>query len=106
MKVKQILSGVEIVIADIEVQLEASAGKWFDGQFLKSTSQQRFSTRRKNLEEISNKTKLGKSTILAWEAQEKFPKAVRLSKTRRVWLEQDVHHWMLNQHAERITEGL
>jgi predicted DNA-binding transcriptional regulator AlpA len=59
-----------------------------------------------SLPEVSEITQLGKSTILAWEAQEKFPKAVRLSKTRRVWLEQDVHQWMLNQHAERITEEL
>ena len=57
----------------------------------------------KSLPEVSQITQLGKSTILAWEAQGKFPKAIRLSKTRRVWLEQDIHHWMLSQHAERLA---
>jgi len=52
------------------------------------------------LEEISNKTKLGKSTILAWESQGRFPAAVRLSPAFRVWLESDVHNWMLTKHAE------
>lgn len=57
----------------------------------------------KSLPEVSQITQLGKSTILAWEAQGRFPIAIRLSKTRRVWLEQDIHEWMLNQHAERIA---
>ena len=52
------------------------------------------------LEEISNKTQLGKSTILAWESQGKFPAAVRLSPAFRVWLEADVYKWMLAKHAE------
>ena len=52
------------------------------------------------LEEISNKTKLGKSTILAWESQGRFPAAVRLSPAFRVWLEADVYKWMLAKHAE------
>ena len=54
----------------------------------------------KRLEEVSNQTSLGKSTILAWEAQGRFPKAVRLSPTFRVWLESDVHKWILAKHAE------
>jgi predicted DNA-binding transcriptional regulator AlpA len=57
----------------------------------------------KSLPEVSEITQLGKSTILAWESQGKFPKAIRLSKTRRVWLEQDIHQWMLSQHAERLV---
>lgn len=54
----------------------------------------------KRLEEVSNQTSLGKSTILAWESQGRFPKAVRLSPTFRVWLESDVDAWMLERHAE------
>lgn len=57
----------------------------------------------KSLPEVSEITQLGKSTILAWESQGKFPKAIRLSKTRRVWLEQDIHHWMLNQRTESLA---
>jgi prophage regulatory protein len=49
------------------------------------------------LEEISNKTKLGKSTILAWESQGKFPAAVRLSPAFRVWLESDINQWMMSK---------
>lgn len=52
------------------------------------------------LEEISNKTKLGKSTILAWESQGRFPSAVRLSPAFRVWLESDVHNWMMSKREE------
>lgn len=55
----------------------------------------------KSLPEVSEITQLGKSTILAWEADGRFPKAIRLSPTRRVWLEQDVYEWMLNLHASR-----
>ena len=57
----------------------------------------------KSLPEVSEITQLGKSTILAWESQGKFPKAIRLSKTRRVWLEQDIHNWMLNQRTESLA---
>jgi len=46
------------------------------------------------LPEVANQTGMGKSTILAWESQGRFPKAVRLSKTIRVWLEDDVNNWM------------
>ena len=54
----------------------------------------------KRIDDVSDITGLGKSTILAWESQGKFPKAVRLSPTFRVWLEADVHAWMLAKHAE------
>ena len=47
------------------------------------------------LQDVSDITTLGKSTILAWEAQGKFPKAVRLSKTLRVWLHKDVEKWII-----------
>lgn len=53
------------------------------------------------LEEVSDLTKLGKSTILSWETQGKFPRAVRPSANFRVWLESDVHSWILGKHAER-----
>jgi predicted DNA-binding transcriptional regulator AlpA len=50
-----------------------------------------------NLIEVSRQTSLGKSTVLAWEAQGKFPKAVRLSPTKRVWLQSDISNWMLEK---------
>lgn len=49
------------------------------------------------LDEVSRTTQLGKSTILAWESQGRFPAAVRLSPAFRVWLESDVHQWMMNK---------
>ena len=52
------------------------------------------------LDEVSSITKLGKSTILAWESQGRFPKAVRLSTAFRVWLESDVHQWMMNKREQ------
>ncbi len=52
------------------------------------------------LEAAAHKTSMGKSTLLAWEATGKFPRAVRLSSTLRVWLEDDVNQWILDQHAK------
>jgi predicted DNA-binding transcriptional regulator AlpA len=54
------------------------------------------------LPEVAAIIGLGKSTIIAWEAQDKFPKAVRLSPTFRVWLESDVNEWILNKHREAV----
>jgi prophage regulatory protein len=54
------------------------------------------------LEEVSKITQLGKSTILAWESQGRFPKAVRLSPTFRVWLESDLYQWMMDKHQESM----
>lgn len=56
------------------------------------------------LDEVSKIIQLGKSTILAWESQGRFPKAVRLSPTFRVWLEADVHNWMMSKHKESIQQ--
>lgn len=50
------------------------------------------------LEDVSSITQLGKSTVLAWESQGRFPRAVRLSPSFRVWLESDVHEWMRSMH--------
>ena len=52
------------------------------------------------LDDVSRITQLGKSTILAWESQGRFPAAVRLSPAFRVWLESDVHQWMMSKHTE------
>ena len=49
------------------------------------------------LDHVANQTGLGKSTILAWEATGRFPKAVRLSATLRVWLESDVNEWVVSK---------
>jgi predicted DNA-binding transcriptional regulator AlpA len=50
-----------------------------------------------SLPNISEQTQMGKSTILAWEALGKFPKAVRLSRNKRVWLQSDIDSWMIEQ---------
>jgi len=51
-----------------------------------------------SLSEVSSKTTLGKSTILVWEAQGKFPRATRLCRTKRVWLASDVNDWIRQQY--------
>ena len=51
------------------------------------------------LDEVAERVSLGKSTILAWEALTKFPKAVRLSPTLRLWLESDINQWIYEQHT-------
>jgi prophage regulatory protein len=55
--------------------------------------------------EVAEKVGLGKSTILAWESQGKFPRAIRLSPTLRVWLEEDIHKWILAKHAATSSQS-
>jgi len=57
------------------------------------------------LPEVSHLTGLGKSTILAWESQERFPKAVRLSATVRVWMAGDVEDWIRESYARNRKEA-
>ncbi len=56
------------------------------------------------LDAVAHQTGMGKSTVLAWEATGRFPRAVRLSATLRVWLEADVDKWILEQHARAHAE--
>ena len=57
------------------------------------------------LPEVSHLTGLGKSTILAWESQERFPRAVRLSATLRVWMAGDIEDWIKSRYAlSRISD--
>jgi len=46
---------------------------------------------------------MGKSTVLSWEANNKFPRAVRLSINLRVWLKSDVDEWMMEQRAKSLA---
>jgi len=60
------------------------------------------------LNTVADRVGLGRSTLLAWEATGRFPRAVRLSPTVRVWLEEDVDNWILERRAEshRIIAGV
>ena len=55
------------------------------------------------IDSVASQVGLGKSTVLAWESTGKFPRAVRLSHTVRVWLQQDVDNWILEQHGKSLT---
>ena len=55
------------------------------------------------IDAIASQTGLGKSTVLAWESTGKFPRAVRLSSTIRVWLQEDVDDWIREKHAKAIA---
>lgn len=46
------------------------------------------------LREVADRVAMGASTILAWEKKGMFPKAVRLSPGKRVWLASDVERWV------------
>ena len=71
-----------------------------------NTSQQNQINKFLDINKVSNICSLGKSTVLLWESQGRFPKAVRLSKTKRVWLESDIDEWILKMHfANRNLEG-
>lgn len=58
------------------------------------------------IEEVQERTGLAKSTLYAWEASNKFPRGIRLSKTMKVWLESDVSNWILEHHraANRLGD--
>ena len=56
----------------------------------------------RKLEAVSEQTGMGKSTILAWESTGRFPRAVRLSATIRVWLQDDVDKWIREKHKRQL----
>jgi predicted DNA-binding transcriptional regulator AlpA len=69
---------------------------------MNSTDQHRFI----NIREVCERVCLGKTTVLHWEATSQFPRAVRLSPSKRVWLEQDVNDWIRERHeASAIREA-
>ena len=49
------------------------------------------------IEEASELTTLGKSTINLWVAQGKFPKPIHLSPTIKVWKLEDIIFWVNSQ---------
>ena len=55
-----------------------------------------------SIQEVARRTDFGKSTVLSWESQGKFPRAIRLSATKRVWLEADINAWILEQHKRAL----
>ena len=58
------------------------------------------------IDDVQKITQLGKSTILAWESQGRFPAAVRLSPSFRVWLESDVYDWMMSKREESLQQSI
>ena len=47
-----------------------------------------------SLKDAAAQTALGQSTLLAWEKQGRFPKALRLGRMKRVWLQRDINGWI------------
>lgn len=58
-----------------------------------------------DLKEVTARVCLGKTTVLLWEAEGRFPRAVRLSPNKRVWLDTDVTQWMLDKHSGNQSQG-
>ena len=50
-----------------------------------------------DIESVSQATTLGKSTIRLWESQERFPKSIKLSQSKRVWIESEINDWILSK---------
>jgi predicted DNA-binding transcriptional regulator AlpA len=64
-----------------------------------------------SLKQVIERVTLSKSTVLAWEACDKFPRSVKLSTTKRVWVESDITAWMLSRiergsgpHSDSLNE--
>ena len=66
-----------------------------------STQQQNYINKFLDLSEVSKICSLGKSTVLLWVSQGRFPHAVKLSKTKRVWLESDINDWIIKMHQSQ-----
>ncbi len=58
-----------------------------------------------DLKEVTKRVCMGKTTVLQWEAEGKFPKAIRLSPNKRVWLDADITQWMLDKHSGNQNQG-
>ena len=56
------------------------------------------------LADVSKLTTLGKSTLLLWVAQGRFPKPIMLSKTTKVWRYQDVVNWIDDSAQSALDE--
>ena len=54
------------------------------------------------LQEVAEIVAMGTSTILSWEKSGKFPKALRLSPGKRVWLASDIDHWIKQFSMDRF----
>ena len=46
------------------------------------------------IQEVSELTSLGKSTIWLWVAQDRFPKPITLAPTIKVWRIKDLTDWI------------
>lgn len=57
-----------------------------------------------DIQTVCDKISIGKTTLLEWEAVGNFPKAVRLSPHKRVWLEHQVDDWMLAKADLKMGE--
>lgn len=44
--------------------------------------------------DVAKRTSLGRSTVLLWVAQGRFPKPTALSKTIKVWRRSDIDKWI------------
>ena len=56
------------------------------------------------LQEVAEIVAMGTSTILSWEKSGKFPKALRLSPGKRVWLASDIDHWIQQFSIDRFGQ--
>jgi prophage regulatory protein len=56
------------------------------------------------LQQVVELTAMGASTILAWEKKGKFPRAVRLSPGKRVWLSSDIEEWVYLKASHELTQ--
>ena len=56
------------------------------------------------INEVSDLTSLGKSTINLWVAQGKFPKPLTLSPTIKVWRSQQLTEWIECQASSQTNQ--
>lgn len=59
-----------------------------------------FNNKLLRLQDVSDQTSLGKSTVRLWVAQGKFPQPIALSKTIKVWRHHEILDWIEARDAE------
>jgi prophage regulatory protein len=80
----------DLIMQTLEAQIRAITPPHYD--FYESETYRQSKLLR--IEDVSDLSTLGKSTICLWVAQGKFPKPIHLSSTLKVWRLTDVTGWI------------
>lgn len=59
-----------------------------------------------DINEVSQQTALGKSTLRCWVKLGRFPAGYKVSKSKTLWLQSDINEWILRTTQRRRIPSL